>query len=194
MYDEFQTAVYQDPDMSLEDINRLFKQVSEQYGYVYAEDQEESTFWVEVSHNFQNPLYYISYATSALSSLDLWLRAQEDWDEAVDLYMDLTALSLDVPYRAAIRYVGLTDIFRRGAVEELAERLEAHLDRPESPPFLLLIAAAAVLAVFVLLLWALIMLAGAVVLRVIISRHCQRVLEDCRAAARGNDAPHGPGG
>ncbi len=194
MYDEFQTAVYQDPDMSLEDINRLFKQVSEQYGYVYAEEQEESDSWVEVSHNFQSPLYYISYATSALSSLDLWLRAQEDWDEAVDLYMDLTALSLDVPYRAAIRYVGLTDIFRRGAVKELAERLEAHLDRPESHSFLLFIATAAVLAVFVLLLWALIMLVSTVVLRVIISRHCQRVLEDCRAAARGNDAPHGPGG
>ncbi|MCM1045309.1 MAG: hypothetical protein NC417_07350 [Candidatus Gastranaerophilales bacterium] len=128
LYDEFQAAVYQNPDMSLEEINRLYKNLSEQYGYYYAKGVEESYYWIEVSHNFQNPLYYISYATSALSSLDLWLISLEDRDEAVDIYMDLAALSLTLPYRETIEEVGLHDIFQPETIPEIAEELENCLD------------------------------------------------------------------
>ena len=185
MYDEFQTAVYQDPDMSLEEINRLFRQVSEEYGYTYEKGEEESAFWVEVSHNFQNPLYYISYATSALSSLDLWLRAQEDWDGAVDTYMDLTVLSLDVPYREAVRQMGLTDIFRRGAVEELAQRLEERLDSGElTVPLALRRAGLMVLfsVVFALILLALLLLAAVLLVRRRTLRRCREFQERVRNA------------
>lgn len=122
LYDEFQATVYQNPDMSLEEINRLYKQVAEQYGYQY--DEGECYDWVEISHNFQNPLYYISYATSALSSLDIWLLSMEDRDEAVDIYLDLAALSLSLPYRQTIEEVGLRDIFRQETIPEMAEELE----------------------------------------------------------------------
>lgn len=126
LYDEFQAAVYQSPDMSLEEINLLYQQVAEQYGYWY--EREECYDWVEVSHNFQNPLYYISYATSALSSLDLWLLSLKDRDEAVDIYLDLTALSLSLPYRQAMEEVGLRDIFRPETIPEMAEELERCLE------------------------------------------------------------------
>jgi len=126
LYDEFQATVYQNPDMSLEEINRLYKQLSEQYGYSYEED-EEGYDWIQVSHNFQNPLYYISYATSALSSLDLWLVSLEDRDKAVDIYLELTALSLSLPYRQAIEEVGLRNIFRPETIPKMAGELEERL-------------------------------------------------------------------
>lgn len=126
LYDEFQATVYQNPDMSLEEINRLYKQLAEQYGYLYG-DEEESYDWIQVSHNFQNPLYYISYATSALSSLDLWLVSQEDRDKAVDIYMELAELSLSLPYRQAIEEVGLRNIFRPEAIPRMAAELEKRL-------------------------------------------------------------------
>ena len=127
LYDEFQAEVYENPDMELEEINRLFKKLSEEYGYVYPEDQEEDGSWVEISHTFQSPMYYISYATSALSSLDLWLWAQADRDKAVETYMELSALSLSASYQEAVHEAGLTDIFRKGGVEDIAARLEAYL-------------------------------------------------------------------
>lgn len=128
MYDEFETEVYQNPQLTLEEINRRFKEISEQYGYYY-EDGEEGCFWVQISHNFQSPLYYTSYATSALSALELWLWSLEDRQQAVECYMDLTALSLDLPYRAAVKQAGLKDIFRRGAVGSIAKDLEAASSR-----------------------------------------------------------------
>ena len=125
LFDEFQATVYQNPDMSLEEINRLFKQLAEQYGYQYGD--EEVYDWIQVSHNFQDPLYYISYATSALSSLDLWLVSLEDRDKAVDIYMELSELSLSLPYRQAIKEVGLRNIFRPEAISRMAEELEEQL-------------------------------------------------------------------
>lgn len=126
MYDEFETAAYQNPDMTLDELNSLFKEISESYGYVY-DDGEEAYFWVEISHLFQSPLYYISYATSALSALDLWLLSLEDWDRAVETYMDLTVLGMSRPYREAVETVGLDDIFQEETMQSLAEGVQARL-------------------------------------------------------------------
>lgn len=127
MYDEFQEAVYDDPDLTLEEVNRLFKDISEEYGYFYEEGEEESCFWVEVSHNFQSPMYYISYATSALSALDLWLVSLEDRDRAVDIYLDLAAMGMRRPYRETVEAVGLRDIFRERTMRLLAEGVQDQL-------------------------------------------------------------------
>lgn len=134
MYDEFQEAVYREPDLTLEEVNRLFKDISEEYGYLYEDGQEESFFWVEIPHNFQSPLYYISYATSALSALDLWLMSLEDWDEAVDIYLDLAAMGMRRPYRETVETVGLRDIFRGQTVRLLAEEIQDRLEAEGRAP------------------------------------------------------------
>lgn len=133
LYDEFQTAVYRDPDMDVEDLGRLFRDLSGEYGYAYGAGEAVDWTWTEVDHTFSSPMYYISYATSALSALDLWRLSLRDRDRAVETYMDLTVLGMSRPYRAAVAEVGLTDIFRPGAVEDLAETLETELDRDFRP-------------------------------------------------------------
>lgn len=128
LYDEFQTAAYQNPEMTVEDLDRLFKALSEDYGYSYASGVESDPTWVENAHNFQNPLYFISYATSALSALDLWFLYLDRPREARETYLELSALSLSLPYMAAVEKVGLRDIFAPETVPALAETLEAYLD------------------------------------------------------------------
>lgn len=128
LYDEFQTAAYQDPEMTVEELDRLFLRLSEEYGYSYDSGTEADPTWVENAHNFQNPLYFISYATSALSALDLWFLYLERPGEGRDAYLELSALSLSLPYRAAVEEVGLRDIFDRETVPALAETLKDYLD------------------------------------------------------------------
>ena len=127
LYDEFQAEAYAHPDMGLEELDRLFRELSEEYGYQYGEGEAVSGLWTEVPHNFQSPLYYISYATSALSALELWLLAREDWDRAVETWLDLCAMGMSRPYREAVDAAGLGDIFRGRTVEDLARDLEAAL-------------------------------------------------------------------
>lgn len=128
LYDEFQIAAYQNPEMTVQELDRLFKELSEDYGYSYDPGTESDPAWVENAHNFQNPLYFISYATSALSALDLWFLYLENPREAREVYLELSALSLSLPYRAAVEEVGLRDIFDGETVPALAEALEEHLD------------------------------------------------------------------
>lgn len=128
LYDEFQTAAYQNPEMTVEELDRLFKVLSEDYGYSYAPGVNADPTWVENAHNFQSPLYFISYATSALSALDLWFLYLDHPREAKETYLELSALSLSLPYMAAVEEVGLRDIFEPETVPALAETLEAYLD------------------------------------------------------------------
>lgn len=128
LYDEFQAAAYDDPGLSVEELDRIFKELSEEYGYSYDSGVEADPSWVENAHTFQNPMYFISYATSALSALDLWFLYLDAPRQGRETYLELSALSLSLPYRAAVEEVGLRDIFDPETIPALAEQLEAHLD------------------------------------------------------------------
>ncbi len=84
--DEFQRAVYAQPDMTLEQMNELYGSLIEEYRYgeIYVMSDRS---WVEIPHTFSSPMYYISYAVSAVPALELYLRSQEDWSGVVAQYM-----------------------------------------------------------------------------------------------------------
>ena len=59
MLQEFEEAVYMEPDMSLEDMNRTFKEIQDSYHGWYYDVYDEGVCydWVDVSHLFYSPLY-----------------------------------------------------------------------------------------------------------------------------------------
>ncbi|MCM1127528.1 MAG: DUF6044 family protein [Lachnospiraceae bacterium] len=124
---EFELKVYEDPDMSLEELNKLYLSLSESYGIYYNQNIRELYTWVEVPHIFNSPCYYIGYATSAFSALDILTLSKENRHEAVEKYMELTTLPTYAAYCEAIEYVELQDIFEKGVpakiVREAAELL-----------------------------------------------------------------------
>lgn len=124
---EFELKVYENPDMSLEELNKLYLSLSESYGIYYNQNIRELYSWVEVPHIFNSPCYYIGYATSAFSALDILTLSKENRHEAVEKYMELTTLPTYAAYCEAVEYVGLQDIFEKGVpakiVKEAAELL-----------------------------------------------------------------------
>lgn len=118
---EFEIKAYENPDMTLEQLNRLYLSLSAKYGVRYNSLITELYTWCDISHIFTSPCYYISYLTSAFSGLDILTMAEEDRDEAVETYMTLTAIPGYVPYCAAVEYAGLRDIFEVGVAEDIIE-------------------------------------------------------------------------
>lgn len=116
---EFEIRVYENPGMTLEDMNRLYYNLSAKYGIYYNEAVTEVYSWVDIPHIFNSPCYYIGYSTSAFSSLDLLTLSEENRNQAVEKYMELTTLPTYAPYCAAVEYVGLRDIFEKGTAEEI---------------------------------------------------------------------------
>lgn len=129
MLSEFEIQVYKDPDMTLEEMNKLYLKLSESYGTYYDDSIKELYTWVDVPHVFSSPCYYIGYATSAFSALDLLTLSEKDRHEAVEKYMELTTLPSYAAYRDAIEYVELQDIFEKGVPAKIIrETVELLLD------------------------------------------------------------------
>jgi len=85
MYDEFQQKVFSEPELTPRQVQEIYRQVYTEYGYETYDGFEEE--WMDQIHNFQLPFYYISYATSAVSALELCLLEQTDPDAAMADYM-----------------------------------------------------------------------------------------------------------
>lgn len=124
MIQEFEEAVYTTPDMTLDDMNRRFKEIQDSYdGWYYRVYGDMCYDWVDIPHLFYTPLYYIGYGTSALSTLDLWVLSGEDWDEAVDTYLGILNEGLDAPYRGTMARWDMKDVFNEEDIKDLSLEL-----------------------------------------------------------------------
>ena len=124
---EFELEVYENPDMTLEDLNKLYLTLSQKYGIYYNDRMTELYTWVDIPHIFNSPCYYIGYATSAFTSLDILTLSEKDRHAAVEKYMEITTLPTYAAYCDAVEYVELRDIFEKGVpaqiIRETAEIL-----------------------------------------------------------------------
>lgn len=125
--DEFQQRVYANPDMSLDEINQVYLEVSQKYL-----GDETPLEWVEIHHNFDYALYYISYATSAVSALEIWELSTRDRAKAMEVYEKIVSVPQNTAYRDALKVSGLSDPFTSDAVTRIAKalRTELSLDTP----------------------------------------------------------------
>ncbi|WP_131067137.1 peptidase M3, partial [Clostridioides difficile] len=124
LYDEFQEIIYKNPYMSLNDINKLFFDLEEEYGVSNNILREKNApFWILVSHNFQVPFYYLSYGLASDVSLQIWQLSQEDYRKAVDVYMDFLNQNTDAGFKDVVEKVNLQLPFQDGNLEEISSTL-----------------------------------------------------------------------
>ena len=128
LFDEFQRRVYAQPDMSLDDMNRLFAQVSAEYGHYEPYDTDYG--WIYVTHTFETPLYYISYAASSLAAIQIWDLARQDLQAGVRAWE--AVLNTDVytdGYMTVLPECGLRVFTEDNAVAEICAPLMEELTR-----------------------------------------------------------------
>ena len=120
LFDEFQRTVYNNPDMTLDEINQLYTDLCAEYGDTYSAD---SYWWVQVSHNFASPMYYFSYAASGFASLQIWLYTESSFDTAVDLWTQIVEIgSYEDGYTAVLDKVGISDFTNQVSVITLLDK------------------------------------------------------------------------
>ena len=113
MYDEFQREIYTHPDMTLDEINQLYYDLSVEYGDPYA----NYYWWQQVPHNFESPMYYISYGASALASVQLWDLSKKDYGSAVSAWKNLLSYNgHDSCYMEALTTSGLATFDNQQAI------------------------------------------------------------------------------
>ncbi|MBR0127679.1 MAG: hypothetical protein IJL99_05400 [Firmicutes bacterium] len=127
MYDEFQQEVFRDPNMNRKKLNALSARLAEEYGLLesgYVDEEAAKYDWVAVTHTFESPMYYISYATSALSALDILAESSDDRDAAVEKYMNVSAVKSDVPYLEGLKQCGLKNVFDKKTIKYITKTIK----------------------------------------------------------------------
>lgn len=128
IYDEFQRRVYADPDMTMDEMNRLFAQISSRYGQY--EPYGVNYGWVYVAHTFESPLYYISYAASSLAAIQIWNMARQDFRSGVETWKAvLNADTYTDRYMTVLPACGLRVFTQENAVAEICAPLMEELTR-----------------------------------------------------------------
>ena len=120
--DEFQQTVYADPDMTLEEINQTYYDIYSSYGLEYEGDNGMDYEWIYISHTFTAPMYYISYATSALTALDIWADAQTSQADAIDIYLKFMSYgAYDYGYLELLELCGFGNFTQTGYIGNVTQ-------------------------------------------------------------------------
>ncbi|MPM61221.1 hypothetical protein SDC9_108078 [bioreactor metagenome] len=123
MEDEFQQIVYRTPGMTLSEMNASYHELAVEYGldevYGYT-----GTEWVLISHTFQTPLYYISYAVSMVPALELYELSQDDPTGARNAYFNIIKRSQSMQFQEVLQQNGLSSVFSDATMQKIASLLE----------------------------------------------------------------------
>ncbi len=120
IFDDWQREVYENPDMTLEEVNACFKEIELEYGT--AEYPGLEYLWCDVPHNFENPMYYISYAISAFGALQIWSMSQKDYSGAVSAWESLiTQGACQNDYEDVMKNAGLKTFDDSDATYQILE-------------------------------------------------------------------------
>lgn len=138
LYDEFQVSVYEyEGELTVEKVNTMFHDLAVEYGYDYSEGQTQDYEWINTQHTFNKPMYYISYATSALAALDILAMSIDNYQAAVDCYMNITVSGSNGGFQETLEMVGLPNIFDEGVVEDISIAVDdyVHAIEKENPAY-----------------------------------------------------------
>lgn len=124
MEDEFQQKVYENPDMTLEELNTLYASLADEYGFAdlfgYA-----GVEWAAVPHTFQSPMYYISYATSQIVALEIWEKARTDEKNGEEIYLKILNRPAFSKFRSFVQSCGLSDPLDPDTIIRLSETINS---------------------------------------------------------------------
>lgn len=118
--DEFQEEVYKTKDLTPKKVNDIFASVYGEYNSSPGTDSEYT--WMYISHNFDMPMYYISYSVSGLAALQIWNRSRTDMDAAAVTWEKLVNIgSRDVEYLEVLKRCNMKLFNEPGVVGEICE-------------------------------------------------------------------------
>lgn len=125
--DEFQQKVFENPEMSVEEMNQLHSDLYLEYlGMPLAYE------WVDIHHHFETPFYYISYATSAASAFEIWEMSTLSRPAALAAYRSITQNTINSGYLKPLENAGLNSPFDADSIQQIAETIRTKY-LPEAP-------------------------------------------------------------
>lgn len=122
LYDEFLEQVYQNPDITVDEMNKLYCNLAKEYGI-----KVDERSWCTVTHNFQTPYYYISYSVSAVAALEVWAQSLEE-GAGLEIYLDLIEAGDQYSFIDSLEKVGLSNPLKIEALTKIVDAVKQYFE------------------------------------------------------------------
>ena len=131
MNDEFQEKIYENPQMTVQELNELYKELAMEYGLVvespYFDMESFSMGWFTTNQYFDTPFYAIDYALSGCVAMEFLQMGLEDYTKALETYLSLVQQNSDYDFMTVLEETGLSSPFETEQMEALAQTMEDFL-------------------------------------------------------------------
>ena len=130
--DEFQHAVYENPEMTPAERKATWKKIEEIYlphlDYDGNSYYEAGGFWQRQAHIYASPFYYIDYTLAQICAFQFWKRSREDHEAAWKDYLYLCQLGGSKSFTKLVAEANLISPFEDGCVESVIGSIEEYLN------------------------------------------------------------------
>ena len=129
--DHFQHLIYAQPTATPQQRADMWREMEETY--LPWRDWGDLTHpasgrrWQAQPHIFGGPFYYIDYTLALTCALQLWERAEEDRDAAMETYLGLCRMGGRLPFRRLTANAGLVSPFDDGCLERVVTKAASQL-------------------------------------------------------------------
>ncbi len=137
--DEFQHFVYENPEATPADRNKMWREIEGKYlPHMNYEDNaylEKGGFWQKQSHIFAAPFYYIDYVLAEICAFQFWKKDREDHESAWEDYLRLCRAGGSQSFLGLVDLAKLHSPFEEKAVASVVGEIESWLEQVDDSRF-----------------------------------------------------------
>jgi len=137
--DEFQEIIYTNPQLTKDERNQVWKELTLKYTIPSDYDGNEFLLkgisWHNRAQIFFAPFYAIEYALAQIVAYQFLFKKKENHEEAFKEYVEFCRLGGKHSFSEALKTAGLKNPIEVETVKEMAEKIEAFLDTIDDSNF-----------------------------------------------------------
>ena len=132
MVDEFQHHIYEKPEMTPDERNKLWLELEAKYRPYL--DQKDFPFygdgrrWQAQGHIYCNPFYYIDYCLAQTVALQFWVQDQRDHKTAWQKYCRLVKLAGTKTFTDLLKDAGIPTPFEDEPIKDISDSVDKWLN------------------------------------------------------------------
>ena len=130
--DHFQHLVYANPDATPQERNQMWQKIEALYlpwrDYGDLQYPAQGGLWQEKQHIYCSPFYYIDYTLALCCAMQFWVKAESDFEPALNEYIALCQRGGKAPFQELTRSANLVSPFQPGSLASVVGKAQDFLN------------------------------------------------------------------
>ncbi len=132
LVDEFQHVIYENPQMSVEERKKAWRELEKKYqphkNYGGCDYLEKGNWWLKQGHIFKNPFYYIDYTLAQICALQFWQKMEHNREEAWQDYLRICNIGGTKSFLEIVKEARLKSPFEDGCVSSVVDEIKNYMN------------------------------------------------------------------